>query len=241
MNKVKWSALAFATAASVLLVGEAWAGGPHTYHGPNVAPVSRSTNNGESVNFSYQNATTMYSLNAYSTVVSGTGAAATAFVAMQTNTNDLTSQVCIPDPVAGQVCGYTRSTIDLAIGDVPLTDLTVTAKGARLTTDLATNPNMYFLQCLSDSVANTYVCTNVAPAGGIIDLTWIKTNDFYYKNAGWSEEQTGPLVVRIIGKSQVYSATVTGSMIGFAVNGSTTGSGVFGTSHTATIDIILQP
>jgi hypothetical protein len=225
-------------ATAVLSCGAAWADGKHRYNGPNPAVVHRSITKGESVSLSYVDSMTAQFLNAVRSDVAGYGAADTAFMSFQATTYDPTSRVCTTDPVLGQVCSYTRTYYDLGNGDIPINDLTVNTNGAHLHTDITSSATLYFIRCTVDDVAMTTDCINVPPSG-IIDLTWVKTSEYYFKSVGYTEQKVGPELTKINASQQQYSSRPTGSMIGWTIGPAA--SGVYGTSNNMTIDIVHAP
>ena len=242
MKMVKLTAVGACIAVVALIASEAAVAQskpPPRYTGPIRPTIHRTMANGYSVNLGYVDSMRMQSINAYTSVATGFGAMGQSFLAFQEVYYDPSSKVCTPDPTLGQVCGYTRSTFILAAGDIPLGDLVVTANTAHLHTDFANNPNMYFSECVSDSVANTFDCVDKTPVPTIIDVSWVKTSDFYYLNRGYSEQKIGPELIKIHSDSQVYSSLESGTILGMPVGPGA--SGVFGTSNTLTMDRIWQP
>jgi hypothetical protein len=225
-------------ATAVFLCGEASAEGKHKYQGPNYATVTKTINNGESVVLGFVDSMTVQYLNAGRSVLTGTGATQGAFLVFQGTTYDPTSKVCTTDPVLGQICTYTRTFYDFAGGDIPVDELVVTANGAHLLAEISNNASFYYQRCVVDDVAMTTECTSLPPTG-TVDVTWVKTSDNYYKSIGYTEQKTGPQLIKIRANSQQYSSHATGSIFGMSVG--TTADATFGLTSTTTIDIIHAP
>jgi hypothetical protein len=157
----------------------------------------------------------------------------TAFLLIRATSYDPSSQVCEPDAIVGTTCRYTRAFYDLGQGEIPVADVSISDRAARLDTDIS-NSTYVFTRCTQDFVADTTTCTNVPPIG-IVDVTWKRTSDDYEKVLGRTTTKTGPQVVKVLGSTKSYSASVVGSVIGFPVNASTVGQ--IGTTKSLTLDI----
>jgi hypothetical protein len=162
---------------------------------------------------------------------------ASAFLVFQETAFDPNSQVCVtdPDPSIGTVCHYSIVYYDLAAGDIPAADILATAKTAWLKTDITNNANFVYKRCIVDDVAGTTVCTAVPPTG-VIRANFIKTPDNYYKYSGTIETKTGPQIVKTTGTREEYSATVTGSTLGWPVSSS---SALFGVTNSVGLTTTL--
>jgi hypothetical protein len=126
---------------------------------------------------------------------------------------DPTSQVCVPDPVVGTYCTYTRTTFDFATGTLSPGDIAVTNRAGRLTTNLLNNPGMTFDRCIIDSVAGTTDCTT-RPASGQISLTWQRTREYARVTKGTNDVRIGTNRIKTSGTQTEYSSLATGVLLG---------------------------
>jgi len=167
-----------------------------------------------------------------------TNGVASAFITATQLNFDPSSQVCIPDPVLGLYCHYTRVSYDAIYANVNPSDLSLSDNAARLVTDLRSATNVTFTRCVYDEINVTTVCTDMASTGGLINLQWRKTNTDYVKSIGVTETKSGPHIVRVTGSRASYSAETSGSVVGTLVQHK---AGTMGTSKTLTVDVLRGP
>jgi hypothetical protein len=217
---------------AIALSGEAFAAGPSV--GAN-APASRTIQHnitsGDVVETGWADELSQAFLMASIDTLNGTS---TAFVIYSGSAFDPTSQVCMPDPLLGVFCRYTRITFDSVSANINPNDLRVTANAARLNTDLAMASNVVFSRCVFDDAAGTSYCTDVFPSG-LISLELRKTNTDSVRSWGITESKSGPLTVKVTGTRVTFSANTNGSILGTAVQNK---PGSLGKAHSTSIEIL---
>jgi len=77
-------------------------------------------------------------------------------------------------------------------------------------------------------------------SGGLIDLTWRATRDFTSRFQGSSTYSVGTFTQRNVGSSEYSSAAVAGTVLGLAIDPTTTwfNEGELGRNHNVTIDFL---
>lgn len=147
---------------------------------------------------------------------------------------DPASQVCADDPVLGTFCRYTRSTSEILDAFISPDDFTITANTARLGTDVMLASFLFFNHCVGDDITGTADCTDVLPTG-LINLEWRRTGASSERAFGITESKWGQEIFRVSGARDSFSAYMTGSVLGIAVQNVL---GDIGTNRSVSIDIL---
>jgi hypothetical protein len=143
----------------------------------------------------------------------GKSAFTTAFLQVQSVAIDPDSQVCEPDALGATSCSYTRLIAELVTGDIPAADVRISAGAASLQTDLRRQPGLSYTRCVLDTLVVATACTEV-PIDASISLAWRRNGDDVFTSDSKTEILSGPLLRKFGGKSQEFSATAAGILLG---------------------------
>lgn len=162
----------------------------------------------------------------------------TAYLQFSLNGPDPASQVCTTyqycdtwDPSTWQCahytdysyCSYTRYVSEFAYGQIPNGDFLVGQHGAKLTTNLANDPDLMVTRCVTDY--SQWIFDACAPVTtGTFDVTWTDDGNYSSDSQGTSSTTWNTYystyTSRSTGHYSQSSATVSGTALGLAVNAS---------------------
>lgn len=195
--------------------------------------VTKVVTDGSAIETGYQDDLGYQHLAAFQSIVNGVSS---TFVAYQRSTVDPASLSCVPDPILGTFCSYTRSTYELVNGEVRSGDLQVGTNTARLHSDISQAPGVGYLFCEVDMTAGTTTCATQAH-NPIVDVTVARTNDSFSKYSGTHQDKVGPQTITVNGRTATYSGRPGGSVFGSAVPA--TSLSTLGTSKAVAVTVTI--